>query len=231
MSLSPENNSRYWMLRALRLATRSLGRTSPNPGVAACIVRDGTLLGEGRHQVCGQEHAEVAAIRDCVRRGNNPHGADIYITLAPCTALGRTGACTQAIIDAGLKRVFAAIADPQQDDASNILAAAGVAYACGLCGDYAEHLHGGFLNRVRHKRARVTGKWAMSIDGHLACHSGHSAWLSSEQALRMSRRRRRIFDAIVVGSGTLLADDPRLLASGESSPQRIVLARENIPDF
>lgn len=232
MSLNPENNMHQrWMRRALRLASRSLGACGPNPGVAACIVRDGLLLGEGRHQFCGGDHAEVAALKDCRQRGHDARGADIYVTLAPCTSQGRTPACTMAIIQAGIARVYAAIEDPHQDTATEVLQQAGIQYETGLCAEVAAHIHGGFLQRCLSGRPRITGKWAMSVDGHIACSNGQSSWLSSAEALALSRRRRRVFDAIVIGSGTFCADDPQLLAHGRKSPKRVIIAGAAMPHF
>ena len=215
-----------WMRRAVRLATLSLGRTWPNPGVGCVLVRGGQLLGEGRHAVYGQSHAEVNALNQCRALGYDPRGATAYVTLAPCTRQGRQPPCTQALISAGLSRVVAAMSDPNQDDPAIHLAEAGIAYEEGCGRVAAMQLHGGFLSRVGHGRPRFTGKWAMTLDGQLATHTGDSGWISSDEALALSRRRRRAFDAIMIGAGTAIADDPRLLSAtvGERTPVRVVIS-------
>lgn len=216
-----------WMKRALRLATLSLGRTWPNPGVGCVIARNGQLLGEGRHAVYGQAHAEVNALSQCRALGNDPAGATAYVTLAPCTRHGKQPPCTSALIAAGITRVVAAISDPNQDDPAIPLTQAGIQYDEGCLAVAAAQMHGGFLSRVGLGRPRLTGKWAMTLDGCLATHTGDSTWISSPQALAFSRRRRRVFDAILVGAGTAYHDDPSLLSSivGERTPVRVVVSR------
>ena len=212
------------MRRALRLAVRSMGRTWPNPGVGCVIARDGELLGQGRHQRCGEAHAEIRALEDCVRRGTDPRGATAYVTLAPCTRHGRTPPCCDALVRAGLARVVAAIPDPVQDDAGAVLAAAGIDYRTGCCADPARELHGGFLTRVATGRPRLIAKWAATLDGCLATAGGHSQWITAPEALAFSRRHRRYIDAILVGAGTASRDDPALLAAGDGPhPLRVVV--------
>lgn len=217
------------MRRALRLASLSLGMTWPNPGVGCVLVRDGRLLGEGRHRVCGDLHAETAALADCRARGHDPAGATAYVTLAPCTRHGRQPPCVDALRAARVARVVAAIADPMQDDPSPLLAAAGIACTVGVEEAAARHLHGGFLARLATGMPRFTGKWAMTLDGSIAAAGGDSRWISSPEALALSRRRRSAFDAILVGMGTARRDDPTLAASrprrhgGSAGPLRVVV--------
>ncbi len=225
--------SAHWLRRALRLASLSSGATWPNPGVGCVIVRDGRVLGEGRHRVCGQEHAEVAALADCRRRGEDPIGATVYVTLAPCTRQGRQPPCTDALRAARVAQVVAGLADPHQDDAGTILAAAGIGYTV-LNDPAAVHLHGGFVTRTRLGRPRLTGKWAMTLDGCIATDGGASAWISHPLALARSRRRRRAYDGILVGRGTAQQDDPALLTPrgrrpDGSGPQRLLLTRGAAP--
>jgi len=217
---------RRWLIRALRLATLSCGRTWPNPGVGSVVVRDGALLGDGRHEVCGQAHAEVNALANCRVRGHDPRGATVYVTLAPCTRQGRQPPCVDALRAAGVARVVAALVDANQDDPAAILAASGIAYDLVELPE-AEHLHGGFRLRIDAKRPRFTGKWAMTLDGCIAAAGGDSRWISSPEALALARRRRRGFDAILVGAGTARSDDPHLLAvpRRERTPLRIVLSQ------
>ncbi|MCS6969976.1 MAG: bifunctional diaminohydroxyphosphoribosylaminopyrimidine deaminase/5-amino-6-(5-phosphoribosylamino)uracil reductase RibD [Planctomycetota bacterium] len=216
-----------WMARALRLAARSLGCTWPNPGVGCVIVRDGQLLAEARHERCGDLHAETAALARCAQA----RAATVYVTLAPCTRPGRQPPCVDALIRAGVARVVAAIADPMQDDPGPRLAAAGIAYEVGCLEALARHVHGGFLARVTRGRPRVTGKWARSADGCLSAGPGQRTAISCPLAYALMRRRRRAFDAILVGAGTALVDDPWLTAPrprwhGEvPGPLRLVVSR------
>lgn len=214
------------MRRAVRLATLSLGRTWPNPGVGCVIARAGEIIGEGRHAVFGQAHAEVNALAQCRGLGFDPAGATVYITLSPCTRHGRQPPCVEALIAAKVARVVAAIDDPNQDQARQVLAAAGIAYESGCCAHEAAHLHAGFLSRVTQGRPRLTGKWAMTLDGSIATSTRDSTWISSVAALSFSRRRRRLFDAIMIGSGTAHHDDPSLLSAqvGERTPVRVVIS-------
>lgn len=221
-----------FMRRALRLASLSLGMTWPNPGVGCVLVKDGGIIGEGRHQICGELHAETAALADCRARGNDPTGATVYITLAPCTRHGRQPPCVEALVAARVGAVIAAADDPQQDDPWLWFEKAGIAYSVGFLRQEAEHVHGGFLTRMRQGRPRFTGKWAITLDGSLAAMSGDSRWISSPEALALSRRRRRAFDAILIGSGTAQRDDPRLAANGarlhgsDRGPVRVVVGRD-----
>lgn len=218
------------MARALRLASLSLGMTWPNPGVGCILVRDGLVLGEGRHRRCGELHGETSALADCRARGNDPAGATAYVTLAPCTRQGRQPPCVQALIAARVARVVAAVADPHQDDAGAILRAAGIAYDSGCLEGLAVDVHGGFLMRIRRGRPRLTGKWAMSRDGFIAPPDRRRIAISSPEAMAWMRRRRRAFDAVLVGAGTVRHDDPELLCpqardhGGEPGPLRIVVS-------
>lgn len=223
-------DDRTWMARALRLASLSLGMTWPNPGVGCVLVRDGRLIGEGRHRRCGGLHAETDALSRCP----DARGATAYVTLAPCTRHGRQPPCVTALIGAGVARVVAAIADPHQDEAGGVLRAARVAYEVGCLGAQARHLHGGFLCRVTRGRPRITGKWAASADGFIAAAPGRRTPISCPDAYALMRRRRRAFDAIVVGAGTAAADNPALTTprprrhGDESGPVRVVLARRGV---
>ncbi len=221
-----------WMARALRLASLSLGMTWPNPGVGCVLVRDDELLGEGRHRRCGELHAETAALADCRAHGYDARGATAYVTLAPCTRQGRQPPCVAALIATGVRRVVAAIADPHQDEAGALLRAAGIAYEIGCLGHVARYVHGGFLSRVIRGRPRLTGKWAHSADGFIAAAPHTRTAISCAPAYTLMRRRRRAWDAIVVGAGTAASDDPALTAprprrhGDEAGPLRIVLARD-----
>jgi diaminohydroxyphosphoribosylaminopyrimidine deaminase/5-amino-6-(5-phosphoribosylamino)uracil reductase len=216
------------MARALRLASLSLGMTWPNPGVGCVLVRDGRLLAQGRHRICGGLHAET----DALARAGGARSATAYLTLAPCTRQGRQPPCVEALIAAGVSRVVAALADPHQDEAGARLAAAGIAYEVGCLGSLARHVHGGFLTRVIQGRPRLTGKWAQSADGFIAAAPLTRTAISCPIAYALMRRRRRAFDAVLIGAGTAEADDPALTTArprrhgDESGPLRIVVARD-----
>ncbi len=221
-----------WMLRALRIASLSLGTTWPNPGVGCILVRDGQVLGEGHtgsSSLTPQQHGEAAALADAAQRGHDVRGATAYVTLAPCiTRSTGTTSCSQLLIAAGIARVVVGIDDPHQQESAARLTAAGIAYERGPCASEVRHLHGGFLSRITAKRPRFTGKWAMTLDGCLAAYTGKSGWISSPEALALSRRRRRAFDAILIGAGTQQADDPQLLASRPRTrgPLRILVSAD-----
>ncbi len=221
---------RRWMLRALRLASLSSGTTWPNPGVGCVLVRDGRVLGQGHtgpSSFSPQQHAEAAALTDAARHGHDVRGATAYVTLAPCTRRSTgTPSCSALLITAGIVRVVVGVEDPHQSESAAQLRGAGIACDSGPCASEARHLHGGFLSRIVAKRPRFTGKWAMTLDGCLAAHTGKSGWISSPDALALSRRRRRAFDAILIGAGTQQADDPQLLASRPRShgPLRILVS-------
>ena len=228
---------RRWMARALRLASTVAGTTWPNPGVGCVLVREGRVLGQGTtapRDAGPQVHAEAAALADAARHGENPQGATAYVTLAPCTSRSTPGttACAEALISAGIARVVVAIDDPHQPASAERFAAAGVAWTSGVLTEAARHLHGGFLTRMTLRRPRFTGKWAASLDGFLATANRQPGWLSHPEALALSRRRRRAFDAILIGAGTARTDDPSLLSSrprrrsGTGTPLRIVVGRD-----
>ena len=226
----------HCLLRAFRQASFALGTTAPNPGVGCVIVRDGVLLGEGHtgpSTITPQIHAEAAALADAKQRGYTTGGATAYVTLAPCTKRSVAGtACSDHLIAAGITRVVIGAEDPHQAESSAYLTAAGITVVHAGAA-IATHVHGGFLKRITEKRPRFTGKWAQTLDGFMATESGHSGWISSPLALELSRRRRRAFDAILVGSGTARADNPRLLASRTRTKPllRIVLnAKADIAD-
>ncbi len=152
-------SDRALMMRALALAERGLFTTTPNPRVGCVIVRDGVVIGEGFHERAGSPHAEVAALADARARGHDPAGATLYVTLEPCNHTGRTPPCTAALIAAGIRRVVAAMADPNPlaANGADSLRAAGIATEIGLCGDEARELNIGFVSRVARARGRGCG--------------------------------------------------------------------------
>lgn len=197
------------MHRAIELAKRAEGFTSPNPMVGCVLVKDGAVVGEGWHRAAGQPHAEVEAIRDA---GGAAQGATAYVTLEPCNHVGRTPPCTQALIDAGIAKVVYAVADPNG-------AASGGAVTLRKAGIPAEHspLTGEAIDLIRpwlfsltSTRPWVTAKFAATLDGYTATTLGESKWITGPAARQRGHDLRQRSDALLVGSGTLLADDPGL---------------------
>jgi diaminohydroxyphosphoribosylaminopyrimidine deaminase / 5-amino-6-(5-phosphoribosylamino)uracil reductase len=198
------------MRRAFALARQAEGRTSPNPMVGAVIVKDGRVVGEGYHHRAGEPHAEIEALRVA---GDSARGAAMYVTLEPCAHYGRTPPCADAIIAAGVAEVYYAVGDPNprvNGKAHAQLEAAGVVAHRGLCEDEARELNRPFFKHVMTGRPLVTAKFAMSLDGKIATRAGDSRWISNEGARRRAHELRNVTDAIIVGAGTVLVDDPRL---------------------
>jgi len=197
-----------YMRRALRLAARASGRTSPNPLVGAVIVKDGRVVGEGYHHAAGEAHAEANALR---KAQGEARGATMYVNLEPCVHQGRTPPCVDALRDAGIARVVAAMRDPDpRNDGRGVraLRAAGITVDEGLLRDEAMRLNAGFVTRVTRGRPFVLVKLAATVDGRVAVRGRR--YLSGKAALREVHRLRDRFDAVLVGIGTVLADDPAL---------------------
>src|SRR2546428_3092169 len=196
------------MRRALRLAAGGAGRPSPNPLVGAVIVRDGNVVGEGYHRAAGEPHAEVNALGKAKDRAR---GATLYVTLEPCAHQGRTPPCVGAVREAGIARVVAAMRDPDpRNDGKGIraLRAAGITVEEGLLREEAARLNAGFISRVTRGRPFVLVKLAATVDGRVAVRGRR--YLSGKAALREVHRLRDRYDAVLVGIGTVLADDPAL---------------------
>ncbi len=199
-----------FMARALHLAERGLYSTDPNPRVGCVVVRDGEIVGEGWHCRAGEAHAEIVALRQA---GERARGADAYVTLEPCCHHGRTPPCSDALIAAGLKRVVAAMDDPNPKVAGQglaQLAQAGIAVESGVMRGEAERLNPGFIQRMRAGRPWVRCKLAMSLDGRTALANGESHWITGEAARRDVQSWRARSSAVMTGIGTVLADDPAL---------------------
>ncbi|MFF5568914.1 bifunctional diaminohydroxyphosphoribosylaminopyrimidine deaminase/5-amino-6-(5-phosphoribosylamino)uracil reductase RibD [Streptomyces sp. NPDC012623] len=200
------------MRRAVVLAARGLGSTSPNP-VVGCVILDaaGRLVGEGYHRRAGGPHAEVHALRAA---GARARGATAYVTLEPCAHTGRTGPCARALVDAGVARVVYAVADPtpQARGGAETLRAAGVTVERGLLADEAADGNIAWLTSVRLGRPHVTWKYAATLDGRSAAADSTSRWITSAEARADVHRLRAEADAVVVGSGTARSDDPHLAA-------------------
>jgi diaminohydroxyphosphoribosylaminopyrimidine deaminase/5-amino-6-(5-phosphoribosylamino)uracil reductase len=220
------------LFRAIELAEGGRGRTSPNPLVGAVIVRDGQVLGEGFHSALGEAHAERAAI--AAAGGADLRGATLYVTLEPCCHTGRTPPCTDAILEAGFARVVVASDDPTEKASGRglgILRDEGIAVAVaeGEIAAKARLLNQPFRKHARTGRPFVLFKSAMTLDGKVATRTGDSKWISGEDSRRLSHRWRAEVDAVAVGIGTALADDPQLTARIEGvarQPRRIVFDSE-----
>jgi diaminohydroxyphosphoribosylaminopyrimidine deaminase/5-amino-6-(5-phosphoribosylamino)uracil reductase len=224
----------HWMARALTLAARGRGLTSPNPMVGAIVVRDGAVLAERFHERAGEAHAEAAAL---AAAGERARGATLYVTLEPCNHVGRTPACTEAIIRAGVRRVVAATRDPNprvRGGGAAALTAAGIAVETGCLEAEARALNRAFLTAVERQRPHVTVKWAMTLDGRIAAFDRASHWITGEAARREVHQLRSQSDAVVTGIGTVLADDPaltvRLPEPWPREPYRVVVdSRARLP--
>jgi len=215
------------MRHALALAARGLGRTWPNPSVGCVLVRDGIVLARGNTQPGGRPHAEVVAL---ARAGSAVAGATAYVTLEPCAHHGKTPPCADALVAAGIGRCVVALQDPDpRVDGGGIrrLRDAGIPVTTGVCEAEAAALNAGFLMRVRQGRPLVTLKLATTLDGRIATHGGESRWITGPAARARGHLMRADHDAILVGIGTALADDPdltcRLAGLEDRSPVRIVL--------
>jgi len=225
------------MARALDLATRG-PRHGPNPRVGAVLLgQDGAVLGEGWHAGAGTAHAEVAAIAAARAAGHQLTGATAVLTLEPCAHTGRTGPCTSALLAAGVTRVVHAVTDPDPQAAggAGVLRAAGVRVVGGLAREAGEELLGSWLTAVRTGRPVVTLKLAATLDGRVAAADGTSRWITSTAAREHAHRVRARVDAIAIGTGTALVDDPALTARtaegdlAEHQPLRVVVGRRAVP--
>jgi diaminohydroxyphosphoribosylaminopyrimidine deaminase/5-amino-6-(5-phosphoribosylamino)uracil reductase len=216
-----------FMRRALRLGEKGLGYTTPNPAVGAVVVRQGVILGEGYHQRAGTPHAEVHALKAA---GDRARGADLYVTLEPCNHTGRTPPCTHAILQAGIKKVVIGALDPNPGVAgggAEFLRDRGLEVEVGLLRDECRLLIASFAKHILANMPWVRSKVACSLDGRIATRTGHSRWITNQQARRSGHRLREISDAILVGKGTILADDPQLTCrkgkNAGKDPVRVVL--------
>ena len=199
-----------YMRRALDLAALGLGRVEPNPMVGAVVVQGDEVVGEGYHARYGGPHAEVVALGNA---GPKARGAELFVTLEPCCHHGKTPPCTGAILAAGVRRVVAAVADPFPEVSGRGLTAlreAGLEVVVGMGELRARRLNAAFFKRQRTGLPLVIAKWAMTLDGRLAAADGSSRWISSEESRRRVHEVRRISDAVLVGSGTAVADEPSL---------------------
>lgn len=214
------------MRRALAIARQGIGRVEPNPAVGAVVVDDGLqLIAEGFHQRCGEGHAEVNAI---AAAGARTQGAQLFVTLEPCSHHGKTPPCADAVIAAGFRRVVIGCSDPAPHTAGRGIArlrAAGVEVVVDVCRQEAEYLIAPFRRLITTGLPWVHAKWAMTLDGRIAASTGHSKWISSAASRAEVHRLRGRMDAIITGAGTVRADDPLLTArpAGSRTPLRVVV--------
>ena len=219
---------RPWMQRALQLAALGAGRTSPNPLVGCVLLdRQGALVGEGFHRQAGTPHAEVHALRQA---GERAQGGTAIVSLEPCCHHGRTPPCSEALIAAGVSRVIVAMRDPDPRVAGGGIAqlqAAGIEVISGVCESEAQALNRSFIQRVQTGRPWGILKWAMSLDGRTALPNGASQWISGPPARAWVHQLRAQCDAVLIGGGTVRADNPLLTSRGQRSPEplRVVLSR------
>ena len=225
------NQDEKMMRSALTLARRGIGSVEPNPAVGAVIVKANQIIGSGWHKKFGGPHAEINALEDCKTLGVNPRGAAMYVTLEPCSHEGKTGPCTQAIIEAGVAKVFVATIDPSEHAGGKgieQLRDAGIEVQTGICETEAKILNAPFIKFAATGKCWVTLKWAQSIDGKVALtelRPSGSGWISGEQSRKDVHKLRRRAQAILVGVNTVIADDPLLTArpSRGKKATRIVL--------
>ena len=216
-----------FMARALELARARLGSVSPRPAVGAALVKGDRIVAAASTEPGSGRHAERAAIE---MAGDGARGSDLFVTLEPCAHYGNTPPCSRFIIDAGVSRVFAAVADPNPEsgDGFGELAQAGIDVQVGMSAFEAAPIYQGFFKWIETRRPYVTAKWAMSLDGKIATRSGDSRYISGEQSRNAVHTMRKETDAILAGVGTVLADDPLLTcrlssAGAEFQPLRVVL--------
>ncbi|PMB19371.1 riboflavin biosynthesis protein RibD [Fischerella thermalis CCMEE 5205] len=223
---------RAMMRRCLELARRALGCTSPNPMVGAVIVKDGEIIGEGFHPRAGEPHAEVFALKAA---GANARGATVYVSLEPCNHYGRTPPCSEALIAAGVAKVVVGMVDPNPLVAGGGIAklrAAGIEVIVGVEEEACRKLNEGFIHRILYKRPLGILKYAMTLDGKIATTTGHSAWVTNQEARSVVHQVRAACDAVIVGGNTVRLDNPHLTSrqQGAHNPLRIVMSRSlNLP--
>lgn len=222
-----------FMALALQLGQRGLGQVWPNPSVGCVIVLGGRIVGRGRTVIGGRPHAEVVALDEA---GHNAKNATVYVTLEPCAHYGHTPPCADALIDAGVARVVVAAGDPDPRVAGaglDKLRAAGIAVMTGVLEEQALRDHAGFLGRVTRKRPFVTLKVATTIDGRIATRTGESRWITGPDARHAVHAMRGRHDGVMVGAGTVRADNPQLTVRGmgeRRQPVRVVVTSDlNLP--
>ncbi len=214
-----------YMKRAIELGYKGFGRTAPNPPVGAVIVKDGRIIGEGFHPGAGMPHAEIYAINSC---SEDPAGATIYVTLEPCCHYGKTPPCTEAIIKAGIKRVVYAVDDPNpivSCSSGKSLENEGILVSSGLLSHEAGKLIEWYSKWMKTGLPYITVKAATTLDGFIAASNGNSKWISSEESRKRVHEMRNRMDAVLVGIGTVITDNPQLTSriDGARDPIRVII--------
>jgi diaminohydroxyphosphoribosylaminopyrimidine deaminase / 5-amino-6-(5-phosphoribosylamino)uracil reductase len=223
------NMDRYFMKMALELAATAKGKTNPNPVVGAILVKDGLIVGSGLHRKAGEPHAEVHAFR---MAGEHARGATLYVTLEPCSHYGKTPPCANLVIESGVSRVVVAMQDPNPQVAGRgigLIRNAGIEVDVGILEEEAKLLNERFIHNMLTGTPFIISKVAMTLDGKLATYKGHSKWITGEESRYKVHQLRNEVDAILVGIGTVVADDPMLttrLKTGGKNPIRIILDSE-----
>ena len=225
---SKRRTDEYFMSRALSLARRGTGKTAPNPLVGCILVREGRVLGEGYHAACGEDHAEVAALKDAARRGEDVRGATAYVNLEPCSHVGRTPPCAPRLVAEGVSRVVVGMPDPNPRVSGRglqVLRDAGVEVTMSCLEEDSRWLNRGFIRLQTLKRPWVALKAATGLDGRLALENGESRWITDETSRSWAHQMRAEHDAVMVGVGTVLSDDPALTVrhTEGANPRRVVL--------
>jgi len=214
----------FFMEYALRLALKAKGMTSPNPLVGAVVVKNGRVIGQGFHEKCGMDHAEVVALDDA---GRDAKSATLYVTLEPCAHFGRTPPCVDRIIQSGIKRVVIGMIDPNpvnNGKGIQILRNHKIEVEVGFCEQKLKEINEAFIKYVTQRMPLVTVKVAESLDGRIATRTGDSHWISSDRSRMWSHRMRAFYDAIMVGVNTVLRDDPKLDAwYSDRHPVKIIV--------
>lgn len=219
-------NAEFYMNKALKLAERASGYTSPNPMVGAIIVKDNNIVGQGWHQRAGTPHAEIHALHEA---GDLAKGATIYVTLEPCSHYGRTGPCADALIKAGIKKAVIAVTDPNplvRGQGIAKLRNAGIEVVEGVLSESAARLNEVFIKWISTKKPFAVLKTAMTIDGKIATYTGNSKWITEVGARQRVHKLRATYDAVLTGVGTVLADDPEFtvrLGQEGKNPLRIIV--------
>lgn len=222
---------RFFMARAIELSKQGLGRTFPNPIVGAVIVSpSGEIIGEGFHS--GGDHAEVVALSYCASRGISTIGSTIYVSLEPCNHRGKRPPCTQAILEARIARVVFAVHDPNPIamGGSEYLRSQGIEISAHILEDESAFANRAWIHKIIRQRPYITWKIASTFDGFSAALDGTSKWITSEESRSLVQRMRAESDAIMIGTGTALADDPSLIPKGDARrPMRIVMGQRKLP--
>jgi len=222
------NQDNKFMSLALKLARQGRGSVEPNPMVGAVIVRDGEEIARGWHKKFGGPHAEIEALKEAEAAGEDVRGATMYVTLEPCCHHGKTPPCSEAIIEAGLRKVVVAMEDPDKNVAGGgnaMLCNSGVEVLVGVCAQEARKLLAAYIKLRNQKRPWVICKWAQTSDGYIALPPEEGRWISSPQSREYVHELRGLVDGICVGIGTVLADDPLLTNRSDSGkqPTRLIL--------